>query len=1048
MKKSFRLLLTVLFAISYLSVLAQSDSRQLTGKVTSASGEPLPGVSIIVKGTEVGTVTGINGTFGFTASVSNSSVLVFSYVGFETQSVVLGNRREISVVLTEDTKALEEVVVVGYGSVKKRDLTGSVGSVNSEAITARGASGVLESMQGAIAGVNIVQSSSRPGAGYSIQIRGLNTLNSSANPPLFVVDGIVTDDINFLNPSDIVKVDVLKDASSTAIYGSRGSNGVVLVTTKNANEVKEGKIVVSYNGFYGIKMPARIPKQYNSRDWFDYRSHAYLQYDKGKGDNGMADWKITLSGIYMAMPEAARRAYEGDETNWVDELTQNGVQQNHYFNVAGNSGKFSFNMGLGFQDEDGILLKENLQRNNLKLSLNYKVSDRWEVGSTTNLSQTEIEYGNSMAYQAVMRMAPIFKVYDDKGELLIQPGLASNMGGVGNNFTGNTNPIWEIMNGSDNRRRHDVLASFYVQFTPMQGLTLKSVLQPKFHRLRTGQYTEMSTAITQRAGLSDNLEVFDYTWDNIIDYQKSFGKHSLKMTAINSAYSSRVESLKVNTNSLPYNSEWYNLFSGALVNSNSSSGYSEVKMLSYLGRFNYDYAGKYLLTASVRYDGSSKLADKWALFPSFALAWRLSEEEFMKADFLSNLKLRFSYGKSGNNNGVGAYATFLGPQYNSSVYYNYGNTNVNGFAPGLPVNTALTWEKTTESNLGLDFGFFKGRIGGSVELYDRLSDDLLMKRKLAVESGVSEMNDNIGSVRNRGIELSLSTVNVQTRNFNWTTNFTFAKNKNEIVSLYGRTEDVVGEQRFIGQPINVIYDYQFNGVFSTAEAAAASGYKLFSNYNPNPGHAKVVDANGDGKITTDDKVILGSTDPKWLGGFTSSMQYKNFDLNLSMIVNVGRFVRDQFAAGAIAQNSRSQMMWADPEDYYYPAGAPRPDWDNPVRDAEGKIVGIGFKPAAEENVDAIYPAYGSYQGPYYSAAAMNYRNVSFAKVKNISLGYNISKSLLSRIGVSKARVYVNLIDPIVISDYVGWDPEYTTTSLRDGNGPSSTTYQFGLSLEF
>ncbi|HSN60852.1 MAG TPA: hypothetical protein VLR49_07955, partial [Ferruginibacter sp.] len=425
----------------------------------------------------------------------------------------------------------------------------------------------------------------------------------------------------------------------------------------------------------------------------------------------------------------------------------------------------------------------------------------------------------------------------------------------------------------------------------------------------------------------------------------------------------------------------------------------------------------------------------------------LSEESFMQADFLSNLKLRYSYGQSGNNN-VAAFATFNGPQSGKMLYYNYGATAVSGFAPGNPVNPALTWEKTKESNLGLDFGFFKGRISGTVELYDRLSDGLLMKRKLAVESGVTEMDDNIGSVRNRGIELSLNTVNIQTKDFLWSTSFNFAKNNNEIVSLYGREEDVVGEKRFIGENINVIYDYKFNGVFSTPEAQAAAGNELFSNYNPNPGHAKVTDANGDGAITAADKVILGTPDPKWIGGFSTSMEYKNFDFNLSLIANNGRFVRDQFAANGMSRNSRSQMMWADPEDYYYPQGAPRPDWNNPITDADGNITGIGFAPAAEENVDAKYPAYSGYDGPYYTAEAMNYMEVSFVKIKNISLGYTFNKALLPKAGISRLRVYVNVLDPFVFSDYVGWDPEYTTTSAVNGNGPSSITYQFGVNVEF
>jgi TonB-linked SusC/RagA family outer membrane protein len=1042
LKKACLLSLLVVFAS------AQLLAQKVSGVIVDALNEPIPGVSVVVKGTTIGTVSGIDGSYSVVANDIQKDVLVFSFVGMERKEVAINGQTTVNVQLTSSTLELEEVVATGYGTSKKKDLTGSIGSVDAETLTARGVSSVLGSMQGSVAGVNITQLSSRPGAEYNIQVRGLNTFNAGGSPPLYVVDGIVTNDINFLNPQDIVKVDILKDASSTAIYGSRGSNGVVLVTTKTGQTVGfKDNTVVSYNGFYGVKTPARLPEQYSSRDWFDYRSHAYLQYDKGKGDNGMADWKMVPSGVYMQNPEAARRAYENDDTDWLDALLQNGAQQNHYLNFAGNTGKMDFNVGIGYQNEDGIYIKENLQRYNLKLSLNYKLSDKWLFGATSNLSQTEIEAGDTDAYTFTFRMAPVFKIYDANGDLMIQPGLVSNMGGVGANFTGNRNPIWEIETGSDNRRRHDVLASFYLQYSPIAGLDIRTNLQPRFQRSRFGRYTEMATAQIERTGYSENLEVFDYTWDNSIDYSKRFNGHNFKATGVYSIFSSRVETLQVKTENLPYDSQWYNLFSGTLVPGDSKSGYSEVMMTSYLARLNYDYQGKYYLTASLRYDGSSKLADKWAMFPSFAAAWRLSEESFLKSDFLSNLKLRFSYGQSGNNN-IGAFSTFNGPQTGSMIYYNYGATAFNGFAPGNPVNPALTWEKTKESNLGLDFGFFQERISGTVELYDRLSDGLLMKRKLAVESGVTEMTDNIGSVRNRGIELSLNTVNIQTKDFRWTMSFNFAKNNNEIVSLYGRKEDVVGEKRFIGENIDVIYDYKFNGVFSTAEATAAAGNKLFSNYNPNPGHAKVVDTNGDGKITIDDKIILGNPDPKWIGGFTTSMDYKNFDFNLSLIANQGRFVRDQFAANGISKNSRSQMMWADPEDYYHPQGAPRPDWENPMKDANGNISGISFIPAAEENIDAKYPAYSGYDGPYYTAEAMNYMEVSFVKIKNISLGYTLNKELLAKAGISRLRIYVNVLDPFVFTDYVGWDPEYTTTSAVNGNGPSSITYQFGVNVEF
>jgi len=587
LRKACLLSLLVIFAS------AQLLAQKVTGVVVDESNSPIPGVSVVVKGTTIGTITGSDGSYSVAAENIQRDVLVFSFVGMERKEVALKGQTTVNVQLASSTLEIEEVVAVGYGTTRKRDLTGSVGSVDAERITARGASGVLASMQGSIAGVNITQLSSRPGAEYNIQVRGLNTFASGGSPPLYVVDGIVTNDINFLNPQDIVKVDILKDASSTAIYGSRGSNGVVMVTTKTGQSMglKE-KTIVSYNGYYGVKTPARLPQQYTSRDWFDYRSHAYLQYDKGKGDNGMADWKMVPSGVYMQNPEAARRAYDNDDTDWLGALLQNGSQQNHYLNFAGNSGKMDFNAGIGYQNEDGIYIKENLQRYNLKLSLTYKISDKLQFGATTNLSQTEIEAGDTDAYTFTFRMAPVFKIYDDKGDLMIQPGLVSNMGGVGANFTGNRNPIWEIETGSENRRRHDILGSFYFQYSPVAGLNIRTNIQPRIFRNRLGKYIEMATALLERTGISQNDERFDYTWDNSIDYSKSLNGHNFKATGVYSIFQARVETLDVTANTLPYNSQWYNLFSGTFVPGSSSSGYSEVMMVSYLGRLNYDYQGK------------------------------------------------------------------------------------------------------------------------------------------------------------------------------------------------------------------------------------------------------------------------------------------------------------------------------------------------------------------------------------------------------------------------------------------------------------------------
>jgi TonB-linked SusC/RagA family outer membrane protein len=623
--------------------------------------------------------------------------------------------------------------------------------------------------------------------------------------------------------------------------------------------------------------------------------------------------------------------------------------------MSGTSNKISYNVGLGYQNEKANFKGQYMDRYSLKISVNHKANDYFQMGATANMSQTLIDNGQSDGYEQVNKMSPNWNAYWPDGSIIVRPGadpaLESTSG-----ITGTTSPLIDLATGKEETRRHDVLTSVFMEVTPMKGLSIRSTLSSRFYRLRYGEFqdymvdTWLGTSQNTRQGRSSNTEVFDFTWDNIINYKTTIADiHNLSATGIFSTYKTRDERLAVRARHQPYPSDWYNLFSGEFDASGSSSSYRESSLVSYLGRVNYDYLGKYLLTASLRYDGSSKLADKWALFPSFAAAWRVSEEAFMQADWLSNLKLRFSYGKSGNNNGVGPYATKAGPDVGNTILYNYGGTTVSGFGPGAPVNQNLTWEKTRELNLGVDFGLINSRISGSVDIYDKLSDGLLMSRRLAVESGVASMDDNIGSVSNKGVEVVLNTVNVQSRNFIWTTTFTFSKNKNAIVSLYGRKEDVIGEKRFIGEPITVEYDYLTNGIWSMAEYQ--SGASAFDNFTFRPGSAKTVDTNGDGSITSDDKVILGSKNPTWTGSLYSNMTYKNWDFSFNIITRQGVVAYDEFMEEYRHQSSRSVVKLSPKGgyDYYIPANAPVIDWDNFIFNDDGTVADVGLKQSTEEH---------------------------------------------------------------------------------------------------
>ena len=1027
------------FLLSMICLFAFSQGKQIQGVVKDATGEPIIGANVLVKGTTNGVITDFDGNYSLT-NVNSQDIIVFSYIGYTSQEIKVGSQTTINVTLKEDTETLEEVVVVGYGTMKKGDLTGSISSVSSERIASIGTSSVMGALQGASPGVDITTNSTRPGASFSIQVRGQNSLNSGN--PLYVVDGIVVSDIDFLNPSDIEKIDVLKDASSTAIYGSRGSNGVVIVQTKGASNSKS-KLSVSYDGYYGVRAIARIPDFMDGREWIDFRTSNYYTWDATNSRYTLTD--TNKNGITQNSKTVNQALYDEDYTDWLDLGTQNGSQQNHYINVSGMGADISYNLGFGYQNEQGNFVNEDMDKFIFKGSIAHKANKYFNTGANFTMSHQVINSGSQYGYRDILRMPSVLKAYDENGNLIEQPGIKTSIDGDGN-FTSSANPLIELNSGNQQTRRFDILGSLYFELTPIEGLSLKTTFSPLFNRTRNGYYYAQNSNRSQDQAGNENEETFEWTWDNVINFNKRFNeKHNLTVTLINSVYKTQYEYLNVESQGFPYNSEWYNMFNGTINLGNSGSNYTQTSMVSFAARANYDFAGKYLITGTVRYDGSSKLADKWAAFPSLAVAWRMSEEGFLKKyDWLSNLKLRLSFGYSGNNNGVGAYGTLFKPNTSSNVYYDFGGQVVSGFGLGTPVNRSLTWEKTREWNAGIDFGFFNNRINGSIDFYDKLSNDLLMERTLTIESGVASMTDNIGSVNNRGVEVSLNTVNIQTEDWSWTTGFTFAYNKNAIRSLYGKKEDVVSEARFIGQPINVVYDYLVDGVYGYDEWAAMTPAEREAMGANQPGYAKAIDTNKDGKMSTEDRVILGHNDPDWTGSITSTLTYKNFDLSFNIYTRQGVFVNDrflqEFGVGANTQRGRPKVN----ADYYVPGGVDRADWNNFRIDENGQPW-VTWK-TSTENPNAKYPI-ASMAGNFYGSNG-SYQDASFWKVRNITLGYTFDKKLISKISLSHLRLYFNVLNPFTFTDYVGWDPEYATTTLQNGNGPSSVTYQFGINLKF
>ncbi|SOE23720.1 TonB-linked outer membrane protein, SusC/RagA family [Spirosomataceae bacterium TFI 002] len=989
------------------------------------SNTTLPGVNVVEKGTTNGTVTNIDGKFSLSVAGS-SSVLVISYIGFESKDLSVGQQTQFEIRMTNDDKALEEVVVVGYAQLKKTDLTGSVGSVSSKSITERNFTNALEAVQGNVAGVQISPSTGRIGDGFNITIRGNNSLNEDSNP-LYVVDGVPLDNIDFLNPQDIARIDILKDASSTAIYGSRGSNGVVIVSTKNGATAKAG-LNVSLDTYYGTKQVARLPKMMGGEKWWYYHQSAYLATTNLNDPMAITPELLASKVTGSANTLLQARADANETFDWYDLVLQDGMQQNTYLNFSGRgTGGLGYNVGLGVQNETGNVQNEALDKYSMKVGINHKINKHFSYGLNSTIAMTEDQFGSSVAMREAFRLNPFLSPYGEDGVTLYpQPGkLLDANGNYLINKTSTYNPLLEIANSSDKRRSFTGVGNIFLEYKPLEWLSFKTSFAPSIVNSRRGKSwgAETNTGISNRnlpSAQMENVQKLNYTWDNQFNITKTINnEHNFNFLGLQSIFSSQVEGSKLAARYLPFDTDFFNLGSGDQSTYSIGSYFNKQTLASFAGRLNYNFKGKYFVTISNRWDGSSLLSkeNRWDFFPSAALAWNLTEESFLEnIPAISFLKLRASYGFTGNNI-IDPYSTTN--VLDTQTYYDFMGTNANGWRASSLSNNALGWEKTRESNFGLDFGFLRDRISGSIDVYDRLSDDLLLQQDLPIESGYESISANIGSVSNKGVEIALTTRNIEKNKFSWQTTFTFTKNNNKIVSIYGQDQvDDVGNGWFIGESINSSYNYVFDGIWQADERDEAKSYGQLE------GQAKVKDINNDGKITpNEDRIILGSADPKFTGSVFSTIKYGNVDFSFSLIGSEGVFVRSPFHANFTDTRDRGRQKldigWYVPENG---AGVP-----------------------AQFNNE--YPQARN-QGAYWRSNGVGYyRDASFMKVKNITLGYKLPEIAANKIGTKSVRIYGNVLNPFVFSPYDGYDPEWAAASFDVGR-VSSITYQVGLNVKF
>ena len=984
------------------------------------TGEPLIGATVLIVNSSSGTITDYNGSYEIQAEASDE--LVFSYTGYQPQTVSINGRTQIDVNLLPDVEVLDQVVVIGYGTVKKSDVTGAVLSVGEETIAEANKVNAVQALQGQVAGVDIQSASNKPGGGFNIRIRGANTVNSNepvsqggysaGQNPLFVVDGVFVDDISFLNPADIAKIDVLKDASATAIYGSRGSSGVVIVTTKRG---ESGKVTVQYDNYFGLKEAYNEPDIFNGSEYTQFMRDAIIGLQYASGDFSGNPNDIDL-GDYLR-PNELENIDNNNYADWVDLIQQRGVQTNHSLSISGGTDVSQFGFGAGYTFDEGVFEGEDYERYNLRANMSTQLTPFFKVIFNGYANLSTRNEGSYEGFRSAYRLRPTGSAYDDNGDPLFWPL-------EGETFI--TNPLFEADNITRETRTLGYLGNIGFELKPFEKLTFTTTFSPNIEFVRYGEYRGFQSKAVgeredRRRAVVNNANSISYTWDNILNYSNTFNRlHEFNASLIASSWLQRDELVETQVRNFTTDEFlFYNIDAGSDIRTLRNSFVKE-SLQSYAARFNYSFNDRYLLTLTGRYDGSSKLSEdnKWAFFPSAALAWRISNEDFWSQDSpVSSLKLRLSYGETGNTGSGGGLAPLGSQSLISSGFTNLGDEIVTtSFIDGLS-NQDLTWETTTELNIGLDFGLLNNRITGAIEYYDRNTTDLILQRSLPVVSGFSSVFQNVGEVNNTGVELFLNTVNVNSGDWKWTTSFNFAANQNELVELYDGLDELPGFSvrdaqliHRVGEEIGSLFFYEVDGVWQESEV------DLAQSYGQQPGQVRVVDQNNDGVIDADDRTILGSQQPDWTGSFTSNLSFKNFDFNVFVYTRQGVEGYSWFhRSHGWDQDDNPARFNGWKTDYWTPTN-PNGGWHQPGN-----------------------------SGPY--KRALNYQDLSFVKVGYITLGYNLPQPLLDSWGISRFRLYATAQNPFVFTDYEGWDPE-TANRNTWGAGFATRSWIAGVNLTF
>jgi TonB-linked SusC/RagA family outer membrane protein len=986
-----------------------AQTRQVSGVVSDNLGEVLPGVSVTIKGTTKGIVTSVDGKYNLQVS-SGNSILVFSYIGYEPQDLKVGNQSVMDVTLNESTENLSEVVVVGYGTQKKSQLTGAISQVTAKEIQELPITSAGQALQGRAAGVDVTQAGSKPGSAPQIRIRGRRSFNATNNP-LFVLDGIpIAGGIEDINPNDITSMEVLKDASATAIYGSRGSNGVILVTTKRG---KSGKTVVSINTWTGVNQELGRIGVFNGPDFAEYKRES--RRATGNYPNGPAT-AAADAGLFTDPVEAEGIAL-GRTTDYIGGLLRTGNVQNHQVGISGGSEKTTFNISGGFFKDVGVITNQDFTRYTFRINLDHKISNKLRVGTST-LAVYSVRNGeNFNPLGGALAENPLGKPFDDENNLIFLP----------TNDGLRTNPFAEVVPGAqlDETKRYRIFNSMYGEWNIMKGLSYRVNFGPDITTERRGRFTGSQTNASRGGDPTaqvNNEFRLNYTLENILNYTKRIGTSSnLGVTLLQSIQRDNFEESGISVQGVPAETQLFQRLGDASLVTGVNTNLQEWSLLSYMGRVNYDFKEKYLLTLTLRADGSSRFGTnaKFGYFPSAAVGWNIDREDFISnVTWIDNLKIRASYGSIGNQ-AIRPYQTqaLLG-----RTTYAWDNSPAFGYQPNTIGNPDLRWENSATGNIGLDFSLFKGRVYGSAEYYVTNTTNLLAPQPLPGSTGFSGFITNVGHTRNSGVELTFSTVNVDKPNFTWTTDWVFNRNREQIIELANGKVDDIAAGRFIGEPLSVFFDLKKIGIWQSDEADEAASFQSV------PGEIKIEDFNGDGKINADDRQILGSAVPEFVLGLTNRFQYKSLDVSVFAFARVGQMIDSQFHDSFNSLFGRYNNLDVD---YWTPT--------NPTNEF----------PRPNQNQER----------PKFSTS-MRYFDGSFLKIRNINIGYSFSPSVAEKLKMESLRVFSSIQQPFIFatyrSKYKGIDPETQIDAEQGIEGgvvnanisPAATNITFGINASF